>query len=100
VFGEHIKDLAAGGGHERTTMRRRLRKKRRLGEFRENIFGVRFSLRDGLPPGTDDEFLWRFLEGAVEAKASNAEVAVRGQRGSSVFSWRDEAAPLRHNDSR
>jgi uncharacterized protein YggL (DUF469 family) len=48
-------------------MRKRLRKKRRLAEFRENIFGVRFSLRDGLAPGTDDAFLWRFLERAVEA---------------------------------
>ena len=48
-------------------MRKRLRKKRRLAEFRESIFGVRFSLSDGLAPGTDDEFLWRFLDGAVEA---------------------------------
>ena len=48
-------------------MRKRLRKKRRLGEFRENIFGVRFSLRNGIAPEADEEFLWRFLEGAIEA---------------------------------
>lgn len=48
-------------------MRKRLRKKRRLDEFRESIFGVRFSLREGLAPEATDEFLWRFLEGAIEA---------------------------------
>lgn len=49
-------------------MRKRLRKKRRLGELRENIFGVRVSLRDGMVPQVnDDEFLWRFLESAIEA---------------------------------
>jgi uncharacterized protein YggL (DUF469 family) len=48
-------------------MRKRLRKKRRVGEFQENAFGVRFSLRDGLTPDANDEFLGRFLEGAIEA---------------------------------
>lgn len=48
-------------------MRKRLRKKRRFGEFRENMFGVRFSLRDGLAPDANDEFMWRFLEQAIEA---------------------------------
>jgi uncharacterized protein YggL (DUF469 family) len=48
-------------------MRKRLRKERRLGPFRENIFGVRFSLRDGLAQDTNDEFLSRFLDGAIEA---------------------------------
>ena len=48
-------------------MRKRLRKQRRLSEFRETIFGVRFSLRDRLAPDGNDEFLWRFLAGAIEA---------------------------------
>ncbi len=64
---KHVERAAAGTGDESRTMRKRLRKKRRLGEFRESIFGVRFSLRDGLAVGADDEFLWRFLDEAIEA---------------------------------
>ena len=48
-------------------MKMRLRKKRRLGEFRENLFAVRYSLRGGIPSEGADEFLWRFLERAIEA---------------------------------
>jgi len=48
-------------------MRKRLRKKRRLGEFRENLFGARYSLRAAAPVEAGDEFLWRFLENAIEA---------------------------------
>jgi len=59
---------------------KRLRKKRRLGEFRENMFGVRFSLGDGLAPDANDEFLWRFLEHAIEA---NRLLCGGGAHGSS-----------------
>jgi uncharacterized protein len=48
-------------------MRKRLRRKQRLGEFRENVFGVRYSLRPGLHAGAADDFLWLFLEQAIEA---------------------------------
>ena len=60
-------------------MRKRLRKKRRLAEFRENIFGFRFSLCDGIAAQVNDEFLWRFLEGAIE---SNRLLAGGGGQGS------------------
>lgn len=49
-------------------MKKRLRKKQRLGEFREDVFAVRLSLRDGLDAKRRDEFLWRFLEDAIEAQ--------------------------------
>jgi uncharacterized protein YggL (DUF469 family) len=48
-------------------MRKRLRKKLRLDEFREHLFGVRYSLRTDLGADAADAFLWRFLEGAIEA---------------------------------
>jgi uncharacterized protein YggL (DUF469 family) len=78
-------------------MRKRLRKERRLGPFRENIFGVRFSLRDGLAQDTNDEFLSRFLDGAIEANGLLCGVAAKARPGSSTFSWRDEAVHRRRN---
>jgi uncharacterized protein YggL (DUF469 family) len=48
-------------------MRKRIRKKLRLAEFREDSFGVRYSLRAGLSEGAAEDFLWRFLEGGIEA---------------------------------
>ena len=61
-------------------MRKRLRKKHRVGEFQENVFGVRVCLRESLVP-EDDEFLWRFLEGAIEA---NGLACGGGGEGSSL----------------
>jgi uncharacterized protein YggL (DUF469 family) len=48
-------------------MRKRLRKKRRLGEFRENAFDVSYTLRPGLSTEQAEDFLFRFLEEAIEA---------------------------------
>jgi len=48
-------------------MKRRLRKKRRLHEFRQDIFGVRFCLRDGVTQEAGEGFHWRFVEQAIEA---------------------------------
>lgn len=48
-------------------MRKRLRKKRRFGEFRESAFGVAYSLRPGLSPAEAEDFLVHFLESAIEA---------------------------------
>jgi uncharacterized protein YggL (DUF469 family) len=50
-------------------MRKRLRKKLRLCEFREYAFDVSYRLRDGLPTTEADDFLFRFLEQAIEANA-------------------------------
>jgi uncharacterized protein YggL (DUF469 family) len=48
-------------------MRKRLRKKLRLREFREYGFDVSYRLRDGFPTAEADDFLFRFLEHAIEA---------------------------------
>ena len=48
-------------------MRRRLRKKRRLGKFREDAFDVFYQLRQGFSADQAEEFLLRFLERAIEA---------------------------------
>ena len=48
-------------------LRRRLRKKRRLAEFREFGFSVLYQLESGADPSTADAFLDRFVESAVEA---------------------------------
>ena len=48
-------------------MRRRLRKKLRLGEFQELGFEVSFRCRPGLSDGERDQLLWDFVEQAVEA---------------------------------
>ena len=50
-------------------MRKRLRKKLRLGEFREYGFDVSYRLRDDLPETEADDFLFRFLEKAIEANS-------------------------------
>jgi uncharacterized protein YggL (DUF469 family) len=48
-------------------MRKRLRKKRCLGEFREHAFDVSYALRPGLSVEQAEDFLFRFLEQAIEA---------------------------------
>jgi hypothetical protein len=48
-------------------MRKRLRKKLRFGEFREDAFGVRYTLRPGLSEAERDAVLDRFIEQAVDA---------------------------------
>jgi uncharacterized protein YggL (DUF469 family) len=48
-------------------MRKRLRKKRRLGEFRENAFDVSYTLRQGVSADEAEDFLFRFVEQAIEA---------------------------------
>jgi uncharacterized protein YggL (DUF469 family) len=48
-------------------LRKRLRKKRRLAEFREYGFSVLYQLEPGADPGAADAFLDRFVESAVEA---------------------------------
>ena len=48
-------------------MKKRLRKKLHLSEFREDIFGVRYFIRDNETAESSDEFLWRFLGEAIEA---------------------------------
>ncbi len=50
-------------------MRKRLRKKLRLGEFREYGFDVSYRLRDGASETEADDFLFRFLEQAIEANS-------------------------------
>ena len=50
-------------------MRKRLRKKLRVAEFREYGFDVSYRLRDDLPQAEADDFLFRFLEQAIEAKS-------------------------------
>jgi uncharacterized protein YggL (DUF469 family) len=50
-------------------MRKRLRKKRRLGEFRENAFDVVYRLHEGMSAAGAEDFLFRFLEHAIEANA-------------------------------
>lgn len=48
-------------------MRKRLRKKLRLGEFRECGFEVSFRLADGLPDSHLDRFWDSFIGDAIEA---------------------------------
>ena len=49
-------------------MRKRLRKKLRTGEFRENVFAAEYSLHSEFATDSAaEEFLWRFLEQAIEA---------------------------------
>ena len=50
-------------------MRKRLRKKLRLGEFSEYGFDVSYRLRDDLSETEADDFLFRFLEQAIEANS-------------------------------
>lgn len=50
-------------------MRKRLRKKRRLREFREDAFELSYTLREGLSPAAAEAFLFRFLENAIEANS-------------------------------
>ncbi len=48
-------------------MRRRLRKKRRVGEFREDAFPVAYTLHEGVSSDEADDFLASFLADAIEA---------------------------------
>ena len=48
-------------------MRKRLRKKLRLGEFQELGFEIRFVLRDEVFAQAHDQFLDEFIEDAIEA---------------------------------
>ena len=63
-------------------MRKRLRKKRRLGEFREHAFDVSYALRPGLSVEQAEDFLFRFLEQAMRRTTSHVGVAVRANPGS------------------
>ena len=66
-------------------MKRRLRKKKRIGEFQELGFEVLADLRDGLSPIEFDAFLDRWIS-AVEAAVSRSAVAAAvmpSSRGSS-----------------
>ena len=47
-------------------MKKRVRKKLRLAEFREYLFGIKYCLRAPATQAADD-FLWRFVEQAIEA---------------------------------
>jgi uncharacterized protein YggL (DUF469 family) len=76
VFGEHHRDAKNVGAGK---MRKRLRKKRRLGEFRESLFGVRYSLRAGLAAEAADDFLGQFLERAIEANGLSCGGGGQGQ---------------------
>lgn len=48
---------------------RRLRKKLRVGEFREDGFAVRFRFVPGIDHEARGEVLWRFITAAVEPRA-------------------------------
>lgn len=48
-------------------MRKRLRKKRRLGEFREMAFDVSYALDPGVHAERAQDFLVRLLEQAIES---------------------------------
>ena len=61
-------------------MKRRLRKKKRIEEFQELGFGVRYSLREESSLQQRDAFLWDFLEHAIEAN----ELLAGGGGGTSM----------------
>jgi uncharacterized protein YggL (DUF469 family) len=48
-------------------MKKRLRKKRRVGEFREDVFPIRFRFESGLSVGDRNQLLDDWIKGAVEA---------------------------------
>ncbi len=48
-------------------MKKRLRKKKRIGEFQEFGFDVMYTARDELSEEERESLLWSFVEGAIEA---------------------------------
>ncbi|MDM4770840.1 50S ribosome-binding protein YggL [Solimonas sp. SE-A11] len=53
-------------------MKRRLRKKKRLGEFQELGFGISFTPAAPLSENERAALLWAFIEHAIEANGLNA----------------------------
>lgn len=80
-------------------MKKRLRKKLRIGEFREFGFGAGFRFSDRLTPNARNDFLNRFIEEAIEqnglqyggggaGSAWNGFIALNQPRGSTRESHR------------
>jgi hypothetical protein len=82
------------------SMRRRLRKKRRLREFRENAFDVSYKLRAGLSPDEAAGFLFRFLEQACgSARSPPLQIWVRSSMpGTALMPFRTQTKQASHNN--
>ena len=75
-------------------MRKRLRKKQRLREFRENVFAVRYSLHAAsAAESAVEEFLWRFLERAIEANGLSCGGGGQGQTWEFLVSLDKRGSP-------
>jgi len=74
-------------------VRKRLRKKRRLGEFREDAFEVAYVLRDGISSQEADEFVWAFVQNAVEANDLLCGGGSQGATGSFFLTLAGRGSP-------
>ena len=75
-------------------MRKRLRKKLRFGEFREHLFAVRYSLHSEFAAdAAAEEFLWRFLDEAIEGNGLSCGGGGQGETWELLVSVAKRGSP-------